>query len=307
VIVLLVVAPIPTERVVARLVVAALAVTAYEAIGTTMLGGTPGKRAAGLQVLELDARATSWRAAITRGAVIAVGELAAYAVPVVSAGTVAPQTAATSLLILGSAFLATILSTFGSPQRRGLPDRLAGTVVVDRSVLPPVRQVDLDLLLPPPRATLSTPWGPVAGLGDRWHARLSRLDDALLLLVGLFGLGVVTGLVGLSWSLALGGLWAAVFVVDETRRVARQGGTAGHRRAGLVVVDIGTGEPPAPRRAFARALVLGLCCYVPVVQFVGVPFLLLWIRLAPSGRGLHDLAGATVVVASPALRTSPSG
>ena len=63
-------------------------------------------------------------------------------------------------------------------------------------------------------------------------------------------------------------LWVGLFVVDETWRIARDGGTAAHRREGLAVVDEQTGEPPGTRQALARVALAtaraGLPAYITI-------------------------------------------
>ena len=61
---------------------------------------------------------------------------------------------------------------------------------------------------------------------------------------------------------------------------------------------------PASRRrsgrSFARALVLGLLLYVPLLWPITAISMLVMLT-SDSGRGLHDLAGRTIVVANPHL------
>ena len=94
--------------------------------------------------------------------------------------------------------------------------------------------------------------------------------------------------------------WLVAFVIDETRLVHRTGATAGHRQAGLVIRSTRTGRPPSLGRSFWRALVLGLTLYVPLLWPV-LAISLLRMKYAGAGRGLHDVAGGTVVVADPHL------
>ena len=90
----------------------------------------------------------------------------------------------------------------------------------------------------------------------------------------------------------LGLAWLVVFVVDETRRVARTGTTPGHVEAGLEIVDITTGGHPSTGRALARAVVLAPLLYVPPLQLL----LGLWVNASSTHRGPHDLVGHTQVV-----------
>jgi uncharacterized RDD family membrane protein YckC len=127
---------------------------------------------------------------------------------------------------------------------------------------------------------------------------------ALLVLVTLL-LGVVSifpvALLVLGVSLA----FLVGFVVDETIQVHRHGGTRSHHLAGVRVVDVDRGRPPSTGRALARALVLSLV-YIPLIQLG----LWIWVVASPRWRGLHDLAGHTVVVrvgeAHPRLHDAPA-
>jgi len=126
--------------------------------------------------------------------------------------------------------------------------------------------------------------------------------------VGVLPLVVVLTVLSLAPALpldpvvatALGILcWLVAFVVDETRRL-RGPGTPGHRQAGLVVLDQRQGAPPSTGRATARAVVLGLTLYVPLLwPLLAVSLLLM--RADDRGRGLHDHVAGTVVVADPAI------
>ena len=119
---------------------------------------------------------------------------------------------------------------------------------------------------------------------------------AIIVLAGAAGLPVAK----LSVIILTSILWIVVFVLDETFRIARYGATAGHRQAGLVVRDTRTGEPPSLGRSFARALVLGLMLYVPLLWPITAISMLV-MQTSDRGRGLHDLAGRTIVVANPHL------
>ncbi len=147
-----------------------------------------------------------------------------------------------------------------------------------------------------------TAWGRVATLEERRRARARRLGDAPMLVLAVIILAGAAGLpvTKLSVIIITSIIWLVVFVVDETWRIAQLGMTAGHRQAGLVVLDTRRGEPPAPGRSFARAVVLGLLLYVPVLWPITAISLLVMLSSA-TGRGLHDLAGRTVVVANPQL------
>ena len=147
-----------------------------------------------------------------------------------------------------------------------------------------------------------TPLGRAATLEDRRRARTRRLADAPLLVLAIIVLAGAAGLpvAKLSVIIITSIIWIVLFVIDETWRIARLGATAGHRQAGLVVRDMRTGEAPSPGRSFARALVLGLLLYVPLLWPITAISLIVMF-LSDRGRGLHDLAGRTVVVADPRI------
>ncbi len=94
--------------------------------------------------------------------------------------------------------------------------------------------------------------------------------------------------------------WVVVFVAHETWLVHRTGVTPGHTIAGLVIVSRKGGGPPGTVRSFLRALVLGLTVYVPLLWPI-LAISLIMMRTGDAGRGLHDYAGGTVVVADPTL------
>jgi uncharacterized RDD family membrane protein YckC len=198
---------------------------------------------------------------------------------------------------------AAVLAVVAFPLRRGAADRIAGTIVSPFAAPAVITSAevaaDQDEARPRPR----TAWGPVARPEARRRARAARLDDAPLLVVGLVAVILAWALdpsqlftfLGLrvpAAAFALVVAWAALLVVDETWRVARDGGTAGHRREGLVVVDEATGEAPARGKALARAVVLVVFWLFPPL----LPVLALWVQLSRSGQGPHDLVAGTVVV-----------
>lgn len=288
------------DRLMGQLFLAVAAVAAYEAIFVAGLGATPGKLIAGTRVVELGHPGVEPATALKRGVLIGVGTLATLAVPV---ALVAPFASLEGLIVTAIVIpLAAGLwvSVFASPLRRGFPDRLAGTFVVDRDAPERITEADLPGYTDIHRPPAMTRWGPAATLDQRRRARAGRFDDAPLLVVALVALLVTFSIDGAPiWLYLLAGLsWLAVFVVDETWRIARRGATAGHRRHGLVVIDTVTGEPPGAGRALLRAVLVALLLFLPPLTVV----LALWVRLSPTRRGPHDLAARTVVVAHPALR-----
>jgi len=194
------------------------------------------------------------------------------------------------------------VSTLMSPLHRGFHDRLGHTMVVRRGAHLPISTASLPGYADAEVAPHMTPWGRAATLEERRRARARRLADAPMLVLAVIVLAGAAGLpvtkLGVIIITSIIGL--VVFIVDETWRIARLGATAGHRQAGLVVLDVRRGEPPATGRSFARAVVLGLLLYVPVLWPITAISLLVMLSSA-TGRGLHDLAGRTVVVANPQL------
>jgi uncharacterized RDD family membrane protein YckC len=268
------------DRPFAGLAIAWTVVFLYEAATTALFGTTPGKAAVGLRIIALDQIHAPTRGQGARRAAVS----AAFA----------------TLPIVG--WLPWILPTLVDPLHRGAADRSAGTMVVRKRAQLPISSRDLPGYADGARTPRVTTLGRVGDLDVRARARLRRLADAPLLggAVGLLALAAALPVSTLTVVLVSSGAWVAAFVADETVRVHRTGRTAGHRMAGLVIVDRRTGRAPGAWRSFARALVLGLTLYVPVLW----PLLLLSLGLmswARTGRGLHDLAGGTVVVGDPGL------
>ncbi|HYI61569.1 MAG TPA: RDD family protein [Acidimicrobiales bacterium] len=310
---------VPGERVVARLVLALAAMTAYEALFVIQLRATPGKLATALRVAELDRVRVDQGTAWIRGAVTSAGTAAVVlaVVPGGLAGTrgVLPAALRALLdsgagLLLGGALLvvaaAYVMGIVTAPLHRGIADRVAGTVVVPFEAPELVTSQEVGAGTEARRPRPHTAWGPVARPDARRRARTARLDDAPLLVVGLVAVIVawaldpttLVTLLGLRVPVVAAALvvaWSALLVVDETWRIARDAGTAGHRREGLAVVDEATGEAPGRGRALARAVVLGVFWLFPPL----LPVLLLWVELSPTGQGPHDLVAGTVVVEVP--------
>lgn len=270
----------------------AVALTAYETVSVAVTGTTVGKSICNLRVLELDRSAgVSWATALRRGSVMG------------------------SLLALGAPIPGLLASVGMSPLHRGVHDRLSGTYVVDRRVASAVHRINLATIAEMELAANPTRWGWGAPLSSRRRGRLHRLDDAPLLVVATLGLALVAAFGhSLGNVLALTtGPWVICFLVDETRRVARSGRTAGHRRFGMVILDTRTGEPPGLGRSFVRALCLVTALYVPALGFAlswWVPVLawtavllpdVLCLVLREDHRALHDLLARTVVVVDPTL------
>jgi len=255
-------------------------VWAYDAVTTWRFGGTPAKRILGLRVVQLDhVGPPTAGAAIRRGAVVA----ALTCTPVIGWGVL-------------------LASTVGEALRRGVPDRLAATMVVPDRFAATVTTRDLPGFADGARPPRMTALGRVADLDVRARARLRRLDDAPTLgaAIGLLALAVslpfTTGEIVLFSSAA----WIVIFVAHETWLVHRTGATPGHDLAGIVIVHHRTGQRPSGPRSFLRALVVGLTLYVPPLWlFLGISLLMM--RYTGRGRGLHDLVGGTIVISDPRL------
>lgn len=310
---------VPADRAVARLSLGLVAMTAYEALFTLQLRATPGKLATALRVAELDRVGVDQGTAWLRGGLTAAGSLAVVlvAVPGGMAGlggflpaALRALAASEAGLAVGGAVLvvaaAFTLSIVIAPWHRGLADRVAGTLVVPFEGPELVTGAEVDAGAEARRPRPRTAWGPVARPEERRRARTARLDDSPVLVVGLVAVilawavdpTTLTTLLGLRVPVvaaALVAAWAVLLVADETVRVARDAGTAGHRRHGLAVVDEATGEAPSPRRALARAVVLAVFWLFPPL----LPVLLAWVELSPTGQGPHDLVAGTVVVERP--------
>ncbi len=261
----------PDGRPVLGWLLGASLMAAYETAMVATVGATAGKLAVGLRVRELDRHRVSWAAATRRGTWVAFLEAT----------------------VVGIAPL--VWSVIQSANRRGFHDRRSGTFVVERAVHS-VSTPELVGFEARARPAPQTPFGPTAGVEIRFRARLARLDGAPVLLAGLLPL---------LWVLEVGEdigdvvlvslLFLGVFVVDEAWRITRRGGTPGHHRAGLAVVDAHTGDLPSPRRAVLRAAVLAPLLYVPPLQLL----LWIWTYRSRQWRGPHDRAGRTVVVRRP--------
>ena len=262
------------------LFLAFLAVWAYEALTTLAFGASPGKQMVSMRVVELDeVGRPAAGACVRRGAVVGVL-------------TVVP--------VIGWALWAA--STFGDALGRGFADRAANTMVIPDRFAPPVSTTDLPGFADGVRPPRLTAWGRVGDLDVRFRARLRRLTDSRLLAgaIGLLALAVSLPVATADVVLLSSVAWIVVFVAHETWLVAKTGVTPGHTMAGLVIIDRKTGRPPRRFRSFLRALVLGLTLYVPLLWpllFVSM----LMMRANATGRGLHDLAGGTLVVADPHL------
>lgn len=310
---------VPGERVLARLVLGLGAMTAYEALFVAHLRATPGKLATSLRVAQLDRVAVDQPTAWIRGLVTTIGSVALVlaVVPGALSGTggVLPPALRVLLdsgpgLLLGGVVLAVaggaVMSVVAFPLHRGVADRIAGTVVVPFEAPDLVTTDEVEDGTEVERPRVRTAWGPVARPEARRRARTARLDDSPLLVLGLVAVILAWALdpttlvtvAGLDVPVAALGLvvvWIVLFVADETWRIARDAGAAGHRREGLVVVDEHTGEAPSARQALARAVVLAVFCFFPPL----LPVLLAWVQLGRGGQGPHDLVAGTVVVEQP--------
>jgi len=257
-----------------------VALTAYETLLTYWFSGTPGKRWLKVRTVELDRPGgPSLQACFQRGLVTAA-----------------------LLTFVGIGWLLLLCSVLMSPLRRGFDDRAGRTIVVWNDVELPVRTELLPGYADAEQRPRMIPLGRVGELEVRRRARIRRLSGAPLLvaamalLIGALYIPASTPVLLLITS----AVWLVVFVIDETRLVHRSGATAGHRQAGLVICSTKTGSPPSLGRSFWRAVVLALTLYVPLLWPV-LAISLLRMKYSDAGRGLHDVAGGTVVVADPNL------
>lgn len=263
------------------LFLAAAVISAYETLSCLWFGATPAMRLLAMRVAELDASGRpSGAVCLRRGLLVAVL-------------TVIP-------LIGWGLWLA---STFGDALGRGFPDRVAGSMVVPDAFAGSVATKDLPGFADGVRPPRLTRWGRVGDLDVRFRARLRRLTDSRLLVCAIALLALVRAVPTFATGEAVlvsSALWIVVFVAHETQLVHRAGATPGHVMAGLVIISETTGAPPSTGRSFARALVLGLLLYVPLLWPV-LTVSMLMMRHNDTGRGLHDVAGGTLVVADPTL------
>ncbi|HEV7723238.1 MAG TPA: RDD family protein [Iamia sp.] len=284
---------VPAPRLVAYLLLGVGALTAFEALFVIQLGATPGKLATGLRVAELDRPRVDQTTAWTRGLVATIGSLslilAGPAVLVMVDSVAGFAVGGLALAIAGGY----VLSIVTFPSHRGVADRIAGTIVVPFEAPAVVTRADVDAEDDRPRVV--TAWGPVAAIESRRRARAARLDDSPLLVVALVAVTAAWTFDVMAVAIALAVLFAVLLVIDEAARIGRDGGTAGHRREGLAVLDEATGEAPGRGPALARAVTLAVFWLFPPLLVA----LAIWVQLSPTGRGPHDLVAGTVVVEVP--------
>jgi uncharacterized RDD family membrane protein YckC len=271
------------------------ALAAYEALFALTLRATPGKLATGLRVAELDRAVMDPATAWTRGAVTTIATLSLVLIP----AALGVMTDSGAGLLVGSTVLAIAggyaLAVVTFPSRRGVADRIAGTIVVPFEAPEVVTRAAVDAEDEATKPRVVSAWGPVALPEVRRRARTSRLDDSPLLVVVLVAVTLAWTFDQVALAIGLAVAWAALLVVDETRAIARDGGTVGHRREGLAVLDESTGEAPTRGASLARAVTLAVFWLFPPLLFV----LAFWMQLSRSGRGPHDLVAGTVVVEDP--------
>lgn len=272
------------------------AISAYEALFVQHLRATPGKMATGLRVAELDRAQIDQTTAWVRGLVTTIGSLAV----ILSVPAVLVMVDSVAGFGVGGVVVAVAggyaMSVIAFPSRRGVADRIAGTIVVPFEAPEVITRADVDAEDEATRPRPITPWGPVATIEARRRARANRLDDSPLLVVALVAVTVAWTFDATLVAIGLAALFALVLVVDEATRIGRDGGTSGHRREGLAVLDEETGEAPGRGAAYARAVTLSVFWLFPPLLLL----LALWVQLSPTGRGPHDLVAGTVVVEPPA-------
>lgn len=269
------------QKIFTDLFLAAVVVTAYETLSCLWLGGTPAMRLLGMRIAELDASGRpSAPVCLRRGLLVAVLTV----IPFIGWGL-------------------WLLSTLGDALGRGFPDRVSGSMVVPDAFVGSVATKDLPGFADGVRPPRLTAFGRVGDLDVRFRARLRRLSDSRLLACAIGLLALVATIPPFATGEAIllsSALWIVVFVAHETWLVHRTGTTPGHVMAGLVIISRTTGAPPSGGRSFARALVLGLLLYVPLLWPI-LTVSMLMMRHNDTGRGLHDVAGGTIVVADPTL------
>lgn len=284
---------VPSARLLGRLALGFGALTAYEALFVLQLRATPGKLATGLRVAEVGRAQMETVTAWTRGAVTTVGTLAL----VVSPLAMSIMVESASGLLLGGIVLSVAggyaLSVATAPLRRGPADRIAETIVVPFEAPEVITAASVDAEGEAEKPRPRTAWGPVASNLARRRARSARLDDSPVLVLLLVATLMAWTVDVVPLAIALAVAWIAALAVDETWRIARDGGTVGHRREGLAVVDESNGEAPTVGRSAARAIVLCVFWLFPPL----LPVLWAWMHLSTSGRGPHDLVAGTVVIA----------
>jgi len=286
---------VPDPRLVAYLLLGVAAMTAFEALFVIQLGATPGKLATGLRVAELDRPQVDQTTAWTRGLVTTIGSLSVIVVGpalLVMVSSVAGFAVGGLVLAIAGGY---VLSIITFPSRRGVADRIAGTIVVPFEAPAVVTRADIDAEDEATRPRVHTAWGRVATIESRRRARAARLDDSPLLVVALVAVTVAWTFDAMPVAIALAVGFAVLFVIDEAARIGRDGGTSGHRREGLAVLDEATGEAPGRGPALARAVTLAVFWLFPPLLVA----LAIWVQLSPTGRGPHDLVAGTVVVEVP--------
>ena len=264
----------------ANLFLAGVVICGYEALSCLWFGGTPAMRLLGVRVVELDASARpSGAVSLRRGAMVAV---------------------LTVIPFLGWGLW--LASMFGDALGRGFPDRVSNSMIVPDAFRGSVSTKDLPGFADGVRAPRLTPYGRVGDLDVRFRARLRRITDSRLLAsaIGLLALAATLPFTTSDVVLISSAVWIVIFVGHETWLVHRTGATPGHVMAGLVITARKTGGPPSAGRSFARAVVLGLLVYVPLLWWL-LAISMLMMRHNATGRGLHDVAGGTIVVADPHL------
>lgn len=293
---------VPAPRLLARMALGYGGLVAFEALFVLQLRATPGKLATGLRVAELDRAGIDPPTAWTRGVITAAGSLSVILVPV-ALGTMVDSAAG---LLVGGAVVAIAggyaLRLITAPLRQSPADRVAGTLVVPFEAPEVVTRADVDAD-ESRRPRPVTPWGPIAPVDARRRARAARLDDSPLLVVVLVAVTLAWAFDVVPLAIGLASLFGLLLMVDEAHRIGRDGGTSGHRREGLAVLDEATGEAPGSGAAWARAITLTVFWLFPPLLVV----LVVWVHLSPTGRGPHDLVAGTVVVEVPSGAPGSSG
>ena len=145
--------------------------------------------------------------------------------------------------------------------------------------------------------------GPNA-LARPWVRAVARIADTMIvsapfLFIVVIVLAITDQLNSEEFPLWVRPLWAVLAVAYEAPLVAWRGQTVGKLALGIKVARIGDGRPPewwqATMRIGIPAILISIPHPIGVVAASGIYFSSSW---DPIGRGAHDKAAGTVVVAS---------
>ena len=271
----------PNDRPAATWFLVLVALTAYETLFTYWFSGTPGKRWLRLRTVESDRPGRPSLNVCFRRGLVTVAFLAFAAI----------------------GWLLLLCSVLMSPLRRGFYDRAAQTIVVWSDVELPVRTELLPGFADAEQRPRMIPLGRVGDLEARRRARTRRLSGVPAPARRSHGAAdrgpVHPGVHAGAAADHLGGLAGGVRHRRDPARAPR--GSHGRSSPGRTRdPQHRHGWTPSVGRSFWRAVVLAFTLYVPPLWPV-LSISLLRMKYSDAGRGLHDVAGGTVVVADPNL------